>query len=171
MRRFVIVLAMLLASGCGTNPPYREPKGLIEANSVSIKSWSVFPMCKPNGVRGPYSQIACEAKLFGVDDRWVIQINARLSLGEHTIRAGCVHGTLRSDKPPSADARYDIQQYKVRFDTDAFYRLEAYWDADVCKVRMVDMATGAEFALGDPLPLPAGVPVDEMDGAAAVLPR
>ncbi len=171
MRRFVIVLAMLFISGCGTNPPYREPKGLIEANSVSIKSWSVFPMCKPNGVRGPYSQIACEAKLFGVDDRWVIQINARLSLGEHTIRAGCVHGTLRSDEPPSADARYDIQQYKVRFDTDAFYRLEAYWDADVCRVRMVDVATGAEFALGDPLPRSPDVPLDETDGSAAVLPH
>ncbi len=171
MRRFVIVLAMLFISGCGTNPPYREPKGLIEANSVSIKSWSVVPMCKPNGVRGPYSQIACEAKLFGVDDRWVIQINARLSLGEHTIRAGCVHGTLSSDKPPSADARYDIQQYKVRFDTDAFYRLEAYWDADVCRVRMVDVATGAEFSLGEPQPLPVTYQAAAMDVSGHTMPR
>jgi len=158
MRRFVIVLAMLFISGCGTSPPYREPKGLIEANSVSIKSRLVFPMCKLNGKRGPYSQIARESKLFGVDDLWVIQINARLSLGEHTIRAGCVHGTLSSDKPPSADARYDIQQYNVRFDTYAFYRLEAYWDADV-QVRMLDVATGAVFALGGSLPLLATSPV------------
>lgn len=155
MRRILVILASLLVGGCGTVPRYKEPRGLFEASSVSINRWSVIPTCKYQGLPGPNGQLACEAKLLLINKQRAFQANTRLALGEHNIVLSCVFGppTPMSFPIPMNVAtitpvRYNSQQYTVRFTTGAHYRLEAYWEGEICSVRMLDAATGEAFPLG-----------------------
>lgn len=165
MRHLVALSAMLLVAGCSSVPRYKEPRGLIEANSVSINRWSVFPTCKFQGLAGPDGQLACEAKLLLVDGQRAFQVNSRLSLGEHTLVLSCTFGPASPNTIPIPmniatidPIRYSHRQYQVRFDSDAYYRLEAHWEGEACKVRMLDATTGAAFPLGEGVPWPPPMP-------------
>ena len=157
MRRIVVAALTVLVSGCVTGPKYAEPRGLIEANSVVIKRWSVGPTCRWHGIEGSDGQRACEAHVINIDGLHAPRrVDTRLALGTHTLVLACFFGT------PPATIRWPTgasvvgykmysDRYRVRFDSDARYRLESYWQQDRCRVRMVDEASGAELQL-EPLP-------------------
>ncbi len=54
--------------------------------------------------------------------------------------------------------RYNNQLYTVQFTKPASYRLESYWEGEVCNVRMLDAETGEEFPLGPSRPFIPSAP-------------
>lgn len=159
MRRTVVLLASLLVAGCGSIPRYKEPRGLHEGNSVTINRWSVAPVCAFKGLPSANGLRACEAKIVKVGEERAFQVNTRLALGEHKMVLACMYGppTPASIPIPLTIAtvssfRYNMQLYTVQFTKPASYRMESYWDGEVCNVRMLDAVTGEEFPLGPSRP-------------------
>ncbi|WP_312319595.1 hypothetical protein [Stenotrophomonas sp.] len=159
MRHLVVLVASMLVAGCGSVPRYKEPRGLHEGNSVTINRWSVAPVCAFQGLPSPNGLRACEARLMRAGEQRAFQVNTRLALGEHKLVLACMYGppTPVSFPIPVTIAtvnpmRYNMQQYTVEFTKPAYYRLESYWDGEVCNVRMLDAETGEAFPLGPSRP-------------------